>query len=45
MSAVQQSDPAIHIHIYSFFHIILHHVPSQVIIYKQDLIAYPFQMQ
>ena len=34
---------------HSFSHIILHYIPSQVIIVpsaiQQDLIAYPFQMQ
>ena len=41
----------LHINIHSFTHIILHHVPSQVIRYivpcaiEQDLIAYPLQMQ
>ena len=29
VSAVQQSDPAMHSYVYSFVHIILHQVPSQ----------------
>ena len=61
ISVVQQSDPDIHIYIYiytyiyiyaySFSHIILHHVPLQVIRYivpcaiQQDLIAHPCQKQ
>ena len=45
ISAVQQSSPVIHMYIHSFSHIILHHVPLQVIKYiipcatEQDLIA------
>ena len=34
ISAVQQSDPFIHLYTFFFFHIILHHVPSQVIRYN-----------
>ena len=43
ISTVQQSDPVIYI--FSFSHIILHHVPSQMTVIQQDLIPHPLQMQ
>ena len=46
ISTVQQND-SLYIYIYGFFHIILHHIPSQAVVpcaMQQDLIAYPFQM-